>query len=127
MTGWRINELLSLRREDLDLENGTAITRWQDNKGKRDERVKLHPVVVEHLRRLPGFDPCVFPWKANSRALYVQFAAIQGTAGIKLPCRGNHEHTDFCHVYGFHDLRRAFASMNAEKLTPDTLQLLMRH
>ena len=76
---------------------------------------------------MPGFHLCVFPWKSNSRALYVQFASIQGAAGIKLPCRGNHEHTDFCYVYGFHDLRRAFASMNAEKLTPDTLQLLMRH
>jgi len=31
------------------------------------------------------------------------------------------------HRNGFDDLRRAFASMNAEKLTPDTLQLLMRH
>jgi integrase len=127
MTGWRINELLALRRDDLDLEVGTAITRWQDNKGQRDERVKLHPVVVEHLSRLPGFDPAVFPWNENSRTLYVQFAAIQKAAGIKLPCRGNHKHTPFCHVYGFHDLRRAFASMNAEKLTPDTLQLLMRH
>ena len=33
----------------------------------------------------------------------------------------------FCHVYGFHDLRRAFATMNADKLTPDALQALMRH
>jgi integrase len=127
MTGWRISELLALRREDVDLDEGTAITRWQDNKGKRDERVKLHPVVVEHLRRLPGFDLSIFPWKDSRLLLHEQFALIQEAAGIKLPCRGNHEHTRYCYVYGFHDLRRAFASMNAEKLTPDTLQLLMRH
>ena len=125
MTGWRISELLALRRDDVDLDEGTAITRWQDNKGKRDERVKLHLVVVEHLRRLPGFDLSIFPWKDSRLLLHEQFAMIQEAAGIKLPCRGNHEHTRYC--YGFHDLRRAFASMNAEKLTPDTLQLLMRH
>ena len=125
MTGWRISELLALRRDDVDLDEGTAITRWQDNKGKRDERVKLHLVVVEHLRRLPGFDLSIFPWKDSRLLLHEQFAMIQEAAGIKLPCRGNHEHTRYC--YGFHDLRRAFASMNTEKLTPDTLQLLMRH
>ena len=32
MTGWRISEPLALRREDLDLEAGTAITRHADNK-----------------------------------------------------------------------------------------------
>ena len=29
--------------------------------------------------------------------------------------------------YTFHDFRRAFATMNADKLTPDALQALMQH
>jgi integrase len=127
MTGWRIGELLALRREDLDLAAETAITWAEDNKGKRDEKVKLHPVVIEHLKKLAGFDPRVFPWNHNLRALYAEFARIQEAAGVKLPCRGNHQHTRFCHVYGFHDLRRAFATMNAARLTADALQALMRH
>jgi len=44
-----------------------------------------------------------------------------------LPCSEKHEHTARCHVYGFHDLRRAFATLNAEKLSADALQMLMRH
>ena len=39
----------------------------------------------------------------------------------------DHEHTPRCHVYGFHDLRRAFATVNAETLTADSLRKLMRH
>jgi integrase len=127
MTGWRISELLALRREDLDLDAGTAITRATDNKGKRDEIVKLHPVVVEHLKRLVGFDPRVLPWNNNIRTLHTEFARIQEAAKIKLPCSESHEHTRYCYVYGFHDFRRAFATMNADKLTPDALQTLMRH
>ncbi len=127
MTGWRISDMLGLRRDDLDLDAGSAITRSEENKGKRDERVKLHPVVVEHLRKLPGFDPRVFPWNYNRRTLDVEFARIQEAAGIKLPCGETHEHTRACHVYGFHDFRRAFATMNADRLTADALQSLMRH
>lgn len=127
MTGWRISDMLSLRREDLDLDAGTAITRWRDNKGKRDELVRLHPVVLEHLYRVPGFSPVVFPWNHNQRTLYAEFGRIQAAAKIHLPCREEHEHTDACHRYGFHDLRRAFATMNADKLTADALQTLMRH
>ncbi len=154
MTGWRISDMLGLRREDLDLEAGTAITRAEDNKAGRDELVKLHPVVVEHLRKLAEpcspmptteerpivnleehrnqverRDPRIFPWNRDSRVLLEEFAKIQEAAGIHLPCRirQEHEHTRFCHTYGFHDLRRAFATMNADKLTGDALQVLMRH
>jgi integrase len=47
-TGWRVSELLAVRRADGDLEAGTALTRHRDNKGKRDERVHLHPVILDH-------------------------------------------------------------------------------
>jgi integrase len=107
LTGWRIGDMLGLRRDDLDLEAGTAVTRSEDNKGKRDELVKLHPVVVEHLKKLAGFDPHVFPWNHDRRTLDTEFHRVQRAAGICLPCRMAHEHTDACHAYGFHDLRRA--------------------
>jgi integrase len=127
MTGWRIGDMLGLLRDDLDLDAATAITRWADNKGKRDERVKLHPVVIDHLRKLASFDTRVFPWNHNRRTLHSHFAFIQEKAEIHLSCHEKHEHTRYCHVYGFHDLRRAFATMNADKLTADALQALMRH
>jgi integrase len=118
MTGWRIGALLSLRRDDLDLEAGTALSRAEDNKGKRDAKTPLHPIVVEHLRKLPVFTPAVFPWYHARRRLYVVLDAIQEAAGVRPDGRGR---------YGFHDLRRAFATMNADKLTPDALQALMQH
>jgi integrase len=147
MTGWRISEILSLKRSDVDLDRATAITRAVDNKGKRDELVDLNPVVIEHLKKLTAsFSQIVFPWKASVRDLYKQFARIQEAASSKLMCKEQHEHTErcphvcgflecaiehkhtrFCYVYGFHDLRRAFATVNAERLKEDELQKLMRH
>jgi integrase len=127
MTGWRIGDILAQRRDQLDLETGRAVSLAEDNKGKRDELVTLHPSVVEHLRRLAGFGPVVFPWNHNRRTLDEEFLRIQQAAGVRLPCPKTHKHTDHCHAYGFHDLRRAFATMNADKLSPDALQSLMRH
>jgi len=69
MTGWRIGEPTSLRRSDLDLDAGTAITRHGDNKGGHDERVPLHPTVVEHLHKIQSFEPVVFPWFHHPRGL----------------------------------------------------------
>ncbi len=127
MTGWRIQELMRLKSSDLDLAAGEAITRHGDNKGKRDERVRLHPLIVEHLKRLPHFGDLAFPWPHGRKDLWRQFHAIQNAAGIKLECHESHKHTDSCHIYGFHDLRRAFATENAENLTAKELQILMRH
>jgi integrase len=128
-TGWRVGDILALRRDNLNLESGTALSLADDNKGKREELVKLHPVVIEHLRKLASFGPVVFPWNHDERTLYDEFARIQAAAGIHLPCktRGEHECSRHFFLYGFHDLRRSFATMNADKLTPDALQALMRH
>src|SRR5581483_5814207 len=80
----------------------------------------------------------VFDWRHAEKTLYDDFAAIQEAAGVRLECRngrteeepedkGDHVCTDACHCYTFHDLRRAFATANAERLTGDALQKLMRH
>lgn len=127
MTGWRIDAMLSLRKEDLDLDAGTAISRHYDNKGKRDARTSLHPVVVEHLRPILGFSPLVFEWAHEESRLWIEFNRIQKEVGIHLPCPERHEHSPSCHTYGFHDLRRAFATMNADKLSADVLQTMMQH
>lgn len=119
MTGWRIGSLLALRWDDVNLDNAVAVSRAADNKGKRDERIPLHPLVVEHLHKLTSFSPAVFAWNRSRRALYDEFATIQRAAKVKPEGRTG--------AYGFHDFRRAFATLNAEKLTPDALQALMQH
>jgi len=127
MTGWRIRELLALRWEDVDLATNTIITRHQDNKGKRDERVPVHPIVIDHLRTIQGNGHTVFPWHDDESKLWIEFGRIQRAVGIHLVCRESHKHTDACHVYGFHDLRRSFATVNAKRLKPEVLQKMMRH
>lgn len=119
MTGWRIGSVLALRRDDVDLDAGTAVSDAGDNKGARDQNVALPPLVVEHLRRLPSFGPTFFPWPHDRRQLYDVFEAVQAAAGVK-PARNKER-------YGFHDLRRAFATLNAGRLSADVLQALMQH
>ena len=127
MTGWRVSEPLLLKREELDLDGGRVTLRATNTKGRRGEIVPLHPIVIEHLRAIVSFEPNVFPWNYNRRTLWSEFLRIQKAAGINLPCLESHEHTPSCYVYGFHDLRRAFATANAANLDADELQRLMRH
>lgn len=121
-------------KEAAGSRSGTRIIWHEDSKGKRDEIAPLHPVVVEHLHKIVDFGPMVFPWPHHERTVCVEFTRIQHAAKnetaeriIDLPCREKHEHADACHVYGFHDLRRAFATQNALRLTENALQALMRH
>jgi len=128
-TGWRIDEILSFRRDDLDLETGSILTRATDNKGKRDSLDYLPPVALTWIKQIVGFGPMVFPWPHNSRTLWVEFGRIQEAASIKLPCRESREHvcTSACHLYGFHALRRSYATLNADSMPAAVLQKKMRH
>ena len=123
-TGWRIDEILSFRREDLDLETGAILTRAANNKGNRDDRDYLTPTALEHIGKLVGFQPLVFHWPHDRRTLDTEFHRIQKVAGIDLPCpdADKHECTDACHRYGFHSLRRGYATLNADSMPAPVLQ-----
>lgn len=125
-TGMRIGSLLAMRWEDVDLEAGIAISRARNNKGKRDQRHHV-AAVVSLLEKIRGFDPRVFPWNHDRRTLDVQFAKIQTKAGIHLTCPKQHEHTDACHLYGFHSLRYAHATYNFGRVDERELQRQMGH
>jgi integrase len=118
LTGWRIEQTLALRRADIDLETGDVFSAAATNKGRRDVRLVLHLSVVEHLRRLPGFSERILPWPHRRATLWEEFGRIQVASGVA---------PDRKRRYGFHDLRRAFATLNADRITADALQRLMQH
>ena len=127
MTGWRIGQTLKLKSEDIDLEAGTALTQADANKGRRDQLLPLHPLAVEHLRPLAAsFDSRVFPWDHDNRTLWSEFARIQEAARLvddsPMPKGGKNGGW-----YGFHDLRRGFATANAASMNLFELQGLMQH
>ena len=125
MTGWRSVEIFRLLWENVDLDKGTIFSPAEHQKGRRDELIPIHPVVVEHLTRIKHPRPQVFEmWKKNgkgrmggasqiAKARYKQLHQIQDAAGLRR--------------FGFHDFRRGFATENAQNLTPSEMQKLMKH
>ena len=128
-TGWRIGEALAFRRDDFDLATGAIITRAADNKGGRDDVDHLPGGILDMVKAVVGFGPMVFDWPHDERTLSVQFHRLQTAAGINVPCPDaeRHECTDACHQYGFHALRRGYATMNADTMSAQVLQKKMRH
>ena len=122
-TGWRIGELLTLAWANVDLDAGTVFLAGDDNKGRRDEFIPLPPIAIEHLAGIKTFETLVFPWESRRRDLWEEFGRIQAKAGVK-PDRARPGRVD---RYGFHDLRRGFGTMNADRMSGDALQRMMRH
>ncbi len=113
----------------MDLKTGAILTRAANNKGKRDDMDYLPAVALERIRGIRSFEPLVFAWPHNRRTLDVEFHKIQAAGGINLPCpdEDRHKCTDACHRYGFHALRRAYATLNADAMSAAVLQRKMRH
>ncbi|WP_157605224.1 tyrosine-type recombinase/integrase [Schlesneria paludicola] len=93
MNGWRIKQMLNVRREDVNLTAMTVLSRAEHNKGRRYEEIPLHPFVAEYLKPLLGnFSELLLPWDHNRRTLWVEFGKIQQAAkltdGTPLPKGG---------------------------------------
>ena len=114
LTGWRISEILALKRDDIDLAAGTAFLKAEDTKGKRDVTIELHPVAVDHLRTILSFDAMVFVWPSTRRRLWADFAKLKAKAGVEF-------------AGAFHRLRFGFCNANVDHVPEDVLQRLMRH
>jgi integrase len=114
LTGWRVGQVLALRRDQIDLDKRTAKAFAEDTKGKRDALVELHPVVVDHLKAVLSFHELVFFWPHHPRTLWSDFAKLKETAGVKFSG-------------AFHRLRFGFATMNRGRYDGKVLQRLMLH
>lgn len=143
MTGWRINQALKLTWADIDLDKGAIYSAAKNTKGRRDVKCKLHEGIAVHLRIMRNAFKAeidarnakngvltmnddelnrlrVFPLNGKGiDSLYHQFEKIQDAAGVH-PDRERP-------YYAFHDLRRGFATENAESLDLFELQKLMQH
>lgn len=114
MTGWRISEIMDLKSTDLDLEVGTARVEAEATKGRREARVELNAILVDHLRAIVGSQKMVFSYPHDRRTLWVDFQGLKTAAGVTFPG-------------AFHRLRFGFANANVDNLDADLLQKLMRH
>lgn len=121
MTGWRINQTLDVDLlADVNLGTRDVFAPADQTKGRRDVLCKLHPIAIEELRPLvERFCKRFVPDSVTIDCLYKQFRRIQRAANV-LPARGKE-------YFGFHDLRRGFATANAENLDLFELQKLMQH
>ena len=68
-TGWRIDEILSFRRDDLNLKTGAVLTRAKDNKGRRDDTDYLPDIVLQHLTGIVSFDSSAHSGRSGSEPM----------------------------------------------------------
>jgi len=97
-TGCRRSEAISLRRSNIDLNNGNGFAVIEKDKGHREKVITLNAEVVEPLKTLPRHaeDDRVFFWIPSDNAVTVAFSGAVKRAGIA--------------NFRLHDLRHTAAS-----------------
>ena len=106
LTGWRVGSSLALRWDQMEeTDQGVVVySPAEQNKGKRDVQIILHPEVARHLTPLREAESAtVFP-RRDINVLSRHFVRLQQLAAITP--RFKHEGQ----WYGFHDRRDRLAS-----------------
>jgi integrase len=99
-TGLRRRTLFSITWAMVDLDNGRIEIPADNMKSRRHHRMMLHPMVVEHLRRIQrAAEQPVFPWPYDRTHFNTVFHRLQYDAGI--PLAGH---------FGLHSIRKTFAT-----------------
>ena len=123
LTGWRIGSSVALRWDQIEeTDQGVVVySPAEQNKGKRDVQILLHPEVVRHLTPLrEAKSATVFPYVVFGWQLR-QFYLLQERAAIEPRFKREGQ------WYGFHDFRRGFATNNVANLNTMELMQAMQH
>jgi integrase len=112
-SGLRKGDVFAIRFADLDLEKGTLL--FTARKTAKPMRLPLHPVIVEHIRRIeqPARE---FVFESSIKAsgsFYQRWKWICRKAGIAEP-------------FTVHDIRRT-ASSEIERVKPGMASVLLQH
>ena len=108
MTGWRIGQILALRREDVDLEEGTAVITGGRQQGQARP---AHPPAPRWSSIT--CKRCQLSSAACSRGTTAGGAVRRIPHDSGPPPASRQSARTRRRYYGFHDFRRAFATMNA--------------
>ncbi|WDI42110.1 tyrosine-type recombinase/integrase [Bremerella sp. P1] len=131
--GLRLSEALNLKWEDVSLDQATLHIPFQKN--GQATTLPLSEQTVSYLRKLVDLgETHVFPTGGlHEKSLYEEFHRLQALAGVHLRCLlasrdADHVCTPSCSFFGFHSLRKAFCSINAQNGMPlEVLCALARH
>ncbi|PQO37573.1 hypothetical protein DTL21_06410 [Bremerella cremea] len=131
--GLRLSEALNLRWENVSLDNATILLPTQKN--GQSTTLPISVQTAAYLRKLVDLgEEFVFPTGGlHEKALYEEWHAIQSLAGVNRRCLladrdPDHTCTESCQYFGFHSLRKAFCSINAQNgMALEVLCALARH
>lgn len=121
--GLRRTEWLLLRWREVSLDRGVIHLSAERSKSGKAATIPLHPIVVQHLRRLSDFGEYVLPFERDYlgrnrplslQILYGEWKRLQKVAGIEEP-------------YTFHNMRDTCLSRFAGSMTQSQLVLFSRH